>query len=102
MAAPILWAPGIFWLFRLENPQPIKFLLAGVGFLGFFRRGGDGIANFILMGAGKFLIFEISRTFRLGACKGWFPKGWFRQMFPCTEVSSKKSLLQCYPGRTEL
>ena len=26
-----------------------------------------------------------------GFAKGWFPKGWFWQMFPCTAISSKKS-----------
>ena len=58
MAAPILWAPGIFWLFLLENPMPIKFLLlGGEGVLGFFRRGG-GSANFIFMGVGIFPIEE--------------------------------------------
>ena len=29
MAVPILWAPGIFWFFLLENPMPIKFLVLG-------------------------------------------------------------------------
>ena len=37
----------------------------------------------------------ICRTF----AKGWFPKGWFWQMSPCTEISSQKSFPQCYPGR---
>ena len=31
MAAPILWAPGIFGFFLLENPMPIKFLFFGGG-----------------------------------------------------------------------
>ena len=49
-----LWAPGTFWFFLQENPpMPIKFYLFG-GALGFFRRGGGGSANFILMGAGSF------------------------------------------------
>ena len=51
-AAPILWAPGIFWFFLLENPHAHKILLLG-GLLGFFRRGG-GSANFIFMGVGIF------------------------------------------------
>ena len=34
MAAPILWAPCIFWFFLLENPMPVKFLLLGGGGVG--------------------------------------------------------------------
>ena len=37
MAAPILWAPGIFWFFLLENPHAHKIPpFRGGGFLGFF------------------------------------------------------------------
>ena len=54
MAAPILWAPGIFGSFCWKKtPMPIRFLLLGGGVLGFLGRGG-GSANFIFMGAGIF------------------------------------------------
>ena len=52
MAAPILWAPGIFWFFLLENPHAHKIPpFRGGGVLGFSRRGA-GSANFIFMGVG--------------------------------------------------
>ena len=51
MAAPILWAPGIFGLFLLENPDAHKIPPFRGGGSGFFGRGG-GSANFISMGAG--------------------------------------------------
>ena len=49
MAVPILWAPGIFWFFLLENPHAHKIppCRGGSGFL-------EGSANFIFMGAGFF------------------------------------------------
>ena len=50
MAAPILWAPGIFGFFLLENAMPIKFLLLGGGVLGFFRRGGGWKCQFYFYG----------------------------------------------------
>ena len=41
MAAPIVWAPGIFWFFLLENPVPVKSLvLEGGGVVGFLEGGG--------------------------------------------------------------
>ena len=61
MAAPLLWAPGILWLFLLENPHADKIApLGGAGVLGFFRRGG-GSADFIFTGAGIFLIRRSKR-----------------------------------------
>ena len=41
MAAPILWAPGIFWFFLLEKkiPMPIRFFVLG-GRLVFLLEGG--------------------------------------------------------------
>ena len=48
MAAPILWAPGIFWFFLRENPMPIKFLLlGGGGVLGFSRRWVEVLILFL-------------------------------------------------------
>ena len=55
MAAPILWAPGIFGSFCWKTPN------RGGGVLGFCRRGGGGSANFIFMGAGIFLKSYILR-----------------------------------------
>ena len=40
MAAPFLWAPGIFWFFLLENPMHIKFLVLGGGESWVFWKGG--------------------------------------------------------------
>ena len=53
MAAPILWAPGIFWFFLLENTHAHKIPPFRGGVRGFLRRGG-GSANFIFMGVGIF------------------------------------------------
>ena len=50
MAAPILWAPGIFGLSLQEkNSMPMKFLVLAGGILG-FRPGGGGSANFFKNG----------------------------------------------------
>ena len=55
MAAPILWAPGIFWLFLLENPHAHKIPpFRGGGGSWVFLEGGGGSANFIFMGVGIF------------------------------------------------
>ena len=42
MAAPILWAPGIFWFFLLENPHAHKIprFRGGGGCWGFLEGGG--------------------------------------------------------------
>ena len=53
MAAPILWAPGIFWFFLLENPHAHKIPPFRGGFW-VFLEGGGGSANFIFMGVGIF------------------------------------------------
>ena len=52
MAASILWAPGIFWFFLLENPMPIKFLLLGGGWG--FLEGGVGVPILFLWAWGFF------------------------------------------------
>ena len=57
MAAPILWAPRILWLFLLENPHAYK--TPHFRGLEIFGRGGDGSADFIFMGAGIFLPKQI-------------------------------------------
>ena len=55
MAAPILWAPGIFWFFLQENPHARKIpRFLGGSFFFFFLWGGGGSANFIFMGTGIF------------------------------------------------
>ena len=59
-AAPILWAPGIFWFFLLENPHAHKIPPFRGGVV-VFLEGGGGSANFIFMGVGIFPI--------LGGCK---------------------------------
>ena len=56
MAAPILWAPAIFWFFLLEKPHAHK-IPRFRGGRGFFGRGG-GSANSIFMGVGIFPIYE--------------------------------------------
>ena len=55
LAAPILWAPGIFWFFLLENPHAHKIPPFRGGVLGFLE-GGGGSADFIFMGVGIFPI----------------------------------------------
>ena len=63
LAAPIFWAPGIFWLFLLENPHAHKIpRFRGGGCVGgggggvcwCFLEGGGGSTNFFLMGVGIF------------------------------------------------
>ena len=49
MAAPILWAPGIFGLILLETPHAHKIPRLGGGVL-----EGGGCANFMFMGVGIF------------------------------------------------
>ena len=55
MAAPILWAPGIFWFFLLENPHAHKIppFGGGGGGSGFFQRGGWK-CQFYFYGRGDF------------------------------------------------
>ena len=64
MAAPILWAPGIFWFFLLENPHAHKIppFRGGGGGSGFFFRKRGGSANFIFMGVGTFPIVTWKRA----------------------------------------
>ena len=64
MAAPILWAPGIFGFFLLENPHAHKIPpFRGGGGRGFFGEGGGGSANFIFMGVGILPILRPSNIF---------------------------------------
>ena len=53
MAAPILWAPGIFGLFLMKNPHAHKIPPFRGGVLCFLG-GGGGSSNFIFMGVGIF------------------------------------------------
>ena len=78
MAAPILWAPGIFVLFLLENPpMPLKFLLLEGG-RGFFWKGGVGSANFIFMGVGILL-----NNHKGGTVTGGYGFGYVSDMYAC-------------------
>ena len=54
MAAPILWAPGIFWFFLLENPHAHKIHRFRGGVVGFFRRGGVEVLILFLWAWGFF------------------------------------------------
>ena len=54
MAAPILWAAGIFWSFLLENPHAHKIPpFRGGGVLGFLE-GGGWKCQFYFYGRGDF------------------------------------------------
>ena len=56
-AAPILWAPGIFGFFLLENHHAHKIPpFRGGGVMGFFRRGGWK-CQFYFYGRGDFSDF---------------------------------------------
>ena len=63
MAAPILWAPAIFWNFLLANPHAHKIchFREGVGFLGWGGRGRS--ANFILWAQGFFRLLQVYLNF---------------------------------------
>ena len=65
MAAPILWAPGIFGSFCRKTPMPIKFLFlggGGGGVSGRFQKGG-GKCQFIFMGVGIFPHKQIPKKY---------------------------------------
>ena len=54
MAAPILWAPGIFWFFLLENPDAHKIPpFRGGGGVGVSWKGGWK-CQFYFYGRGDF------------------------------------------------
>ena len=52
MAAPILWAPGIFWFFLLENPHAHKIPPFRGGFWVFLEGGVE--VPILLYGRGDF------------------------------------------------
>ena len=52
MAAPILWAPGIFWFFLLEKPDAPKIPPFSGGCWGFLEGGGK--CQFCFYGRGDF------------------------------------------------
>ena len=54
MAAPILWAPGIFWFFLLENPHAHKIPPFRGGFWVFLEGGGGWKCQFYFYGRGDF------------------------------------------------
>ena len=55
MAAPILWAPGIFWFFLLENPHAHKIPPFRGGCWGFLEGGWK--CQFYFYGRGDFSEF---------------------------------------------
>ena len=59
MAAPILWAPGIFWFFLLENPHAHNIPPLG-GVLGFLRGGVE--VPILFYGRGDFSEIPIFRN----------------------------------------
>ena len=72
MAAPILWAPGIFWFFLLENPHAHKILVLGGGRgRGFFWKGGVEVPISCLWAWG---FFQISWEGPLGRSRPKFSK----------------------------
>ena len=56
MAAPILWAPGLFWFFLLENPHAHKIppFGGGGGGVGVLLKGGGWKCQFYFYGRGDF------------------------------------------------
>ena len=54
MAAPILWAPGIFWFFLLENPRAQKIPPFRGGFGVFLEGGGVEVPILFLWVWGDF------------------------------------------------
>ena len=68
MAAPILWAPGIFCFFLLENPRAHKIppFRGGGGGFWVFLEGGGWKCQFYFMGVGIFprmAFFKLSGPF---------------------------------------
>ena len=58
MAAPILWAPGIFWFFLLENPHAHKIPPFRRGCWGFLEGGGVEVPILFLWPWGFFRFFS--------------------------------------------
>ena len=67
MAAPILWAPGIFWFFLLQNPHAHKIPRFRAGGVGSFGKGGVEVPILILMGVG-FFQRKSTQTFAANDC----------------------------------
>ena len=55
LAAPILWAPGMFWFFLLENPHAHKIPPFRGGFWVFLEEGGGWKCQFYFYGRKDFL-----------------------------------------------
>ena len=110
--APILWAPGIFWFFLLENPVPTKLLLLGGRVLGFFSRGGGWKCQFyffdpenferhwsILISGNIHMNHSLVHTFSWGSSYGpmvlkvllKFPPHWYWSMDGSSQFRSLRS-----------
>ena len=74
MAAPILWAPGIFGFFLLDNPHAHKIPPFRGGFW-VFLGGGGGSANFIFMGVGIFPTCGVFTRYFFVAFSWFFRRG---------------------------
>ena len=60
MAASILWAPGVFWFFLLENPHAHKIpCFRGGRVLGFSRGGGLEVPILFLWAWGFFRLYDM-------------------------------------------
>ena len=89
MAALILRAPGMFWLFLLQNSHDHKIprFSGGLGFYG----GGGRSANFIFMGAGIFLNIAVYLS-RISNLKDFFAQDPFKTLQ--TTLQNKRTMVQ--------
>ena len=61
MAAPILWAPGIFWFFLQENPHAHK-IPPFRGGCWIFLEGGGEVPILLLWAWGFFRVLEVENA----------------------------------------
>ena len=62
LAAPILWAPGIFWLFLLENPHAHKIPRLRGGGAWVCGGGGVEVPILLLWAWGFLFVFDFSEV----------------------------------------